>query len=111
MSKINTVVADAFFNLNEATIGNTTVRVDALGATVRLHGNAIYNATLTGFCLEVSDCGRRTPTTRSRLNAILRLFGLPKLRQAKEAWCFDGVNGSKGEEFTGYKIFDLGSRP
>lgn len=52
--------------------GNTSVEC-ALGACeVRLHGNSIARITEDAVCVTLA--GWPTPTTRSRLNAILREF-------------------------------------
>lgn len=51
--------------------GNTAVDVNEGGAwVVRLHGNAIATGTAAGF--QFTLAGWNTPTTRSRINALLR---------------------------------------
>ena len=53
---------------------NTSVSVDSEGFTsVRLHGNRIAEIDPNGDII-LSSCGWDTPTTKSRLNAILDVF-------------------------------------
>jgi|TARA_B100000427_G_scaffold8623_1_gene7609 hypothetical protein len=53
---------------------NTSVSVDSEGFTsVRLHGNRIAEIDPNGDIV-LSSCGWDTPTTKSRLNAILDVF-------------------------------------
>ena len=53
---------------------NTSVDVDSEGyTTVRLHGNRIAEIEPNGDII-LSSCGWSTPTTKSRLNAILDVF-------------------------------------
>ena len=57
---------------------------------VRLHGNCI--AIITPNDVDVSDCGRQTPTTKSRLNAILRELCGAGVYQKQHKWygCAEG---------------------
>ncbi len=53
---------------------NTSVDVDSEGyTTVRLHGNRIAEIEPNGDII-LSSCGWSTPTTKSRLNAVLDVF-------------------------------------
>ena len=79
---------------------NTSVDFDQEGfMTVRLHGNRICEMTPSGD-LTLSSCGWSTPTTKSRLNAILDCFlhGVGIYQQDFE-WFIDGRSF-----FDGYKI-------
>lgn len=85
------------------TFGNTTV--DSHGAFIRvyLHGNLIAEFPKGQRIMRLTLAGWNTPTTRSRLNALLTAFasasariasrkGTPMYRQA-------GVNGDRWESF------------
>lgn len=63
----------AAIRANKARIlGNTYVNPIVGGVEVHLHGNHI--ATLTDMGLRFTLAGWPTPTTRSRINALLRVF-------------------------------------
>ena len=55
--------------------GNTEVLVTDNGAEVFLHGNRIAWYHRPTHCLSVTLCGWNTPTTKSRINALLESFG------------------------------------
>ena len=69
-------------------------------AHYRLHGNLI--AIRVGNTLNLRDAGYRTATTKSRLNAIATVYGLPHLYQKAFDWYW-----TDGQDFTGSRIFDL----
>jgi len=58
--------------------------------SVILHGSTI--AIITPTDVDVSDCGYQTPTTKSRLNAILREFCGAGIYQKNHKWfaCAEG---------------------
>jgi hypothetical protein len=64
--------------------GNTEVRTDNGVVSVYLHGNRIATVWDGGFRL--SDCGWRTNTTKSRLNALLDFWGYPRIYQKNFEW-------------------------
>ena len=81
---------------------NTSVDVDSEGFTsVRLHGNRIAEIDPNGD-ITLSSCGWDTPTTKSRLNAILDVFfsGL-HIFQKDFTWY---IGDSRTLFFDGYKI-------
>jgi hypothetical protein len=55
--------------------GNTEVLVTDKGCEVFLHGNRIARYHRAAHALSVCLCGWNTPTTKSRLNALLHSFG------------------------------------
>jgi hypothetical protein len=55
--------------------GNTQVLATDNGAEVFLHGNCIAWYHRPTHCLSVRLCGWNTPTTKSRINALLQSFG------------------------------------
>jgi len=83
--------------------GNDEVQIQSMitkEALYRLHGNLI--AVKTGSTLELRDAGYRTSTTKSRINAIATVYGLPHLFQKAFDWYW-----TDGQDFTGSRIFDL----
>ena len=69
-------------------------------AYYRLHGNLI--AVRVGSTLHLRDAGDHTSTTKSRLNALATVYGLPHLFQKAFDWYW-----TDGQDFTGSRIFDL----
>ena len=100
MRKIEMQMQTAIRNRTDWSKANTSVDFDQEGfMTVRLHGNRICEMTPSGD-LTLSSCGWETPTSKSRLNAILDCFftGLG-IYQKNFEW-FIGSD----EFFDGYKI-------
>jgi len=73
MKKIEAEMCRAVQLGSACRISNTTVEKDAGVTVVRLHGNAIFKR--DGDKLWFSLAGWNTVTTRSRVNALLRIFG------------------------------------
>lgn len=69
MRKITKSIAHAFKDGVSKSINNTTTD----GNAVYLHGNKIAEKTANG--LKVTLAGWNTPTTRERVNGILRVMG------------------------------------
>lgn len=65
---------------------NTAVVHDAETTTVFLHHNPIARFDWTDNTVEVSNCGWSTVTTKSRLNALLRVFSNTGIHQHKWVW-------------------------
>ena len=100
MRKIEMEMQTAIRNRKDWQKANTSVDFDQEGfMTVRLHGNRICEMTPSGD-LTLSSCGWSTPTTKSRLNAILDCFlhGVG-IYQKDFEWFIDGQSF-----FDGYKI-------
>jgi hypothetical protein len=78
MRKLELDMVAAIIDRKNKNLGNTTVRCNDLGTVeVRLHGNLIFKmGPMLGAYITLA--GWNTPTTRSRINAILS--------------CIDGVN-------------------
>ena len=74
MRKIEQQMQTAIRNRTNWSSSNTAVSVDNEGNTfVMLHGNLIATIFNNGD-MKLSSCGWDTPTTKSRLNAILDTF-------------------------------------
>jgi len=74
MRKIERQMQAAIATRTDWKKSNTSVDVDSEGFTsVRLHGNRIAEISPHGDIV-LSSCGWDTPTTKSRLNAILDVF-------------------------------------
>jgi len=74
MRKIEQEMQTAIRNRTDWKKSNTSVDVDSEGFTsVRLHGNRIAEIEPNGDII-LSSCGWDTPTTKSRLNAVLDCF-------------------------------------
>jgi hypothetical protein len=66
----------------------------------RLHGNLI--AKRTPDAIEIFDCGWRTRTTGSRLNAILRMAGTAlRICQRNHVWYLYNYQTGESEPWTG----------
>ena len=59
------------------------------------HGNLIACLNRASRRLTLSDCGWQTVSTKARLNATLRTFGLGSISQVKGVWIFRNANGSR----------------
>lgn len=70
MRKVTEKIANAFLLSNDKSIGNTWTN----GKAVYLHGNKIAEKRTDGIYLSLA--GWNTPTTRERLNGILRAFNI-----------------------------------
>ena len=74
MRKIEQQMQAAIATRTNWSKSNTSVSVDSEGFTsVRLHGNRIAEIEPNGDII-LSSCGWDTPTTKSRLNAIVDVF-------------------------------------
>jgi len=73
---------------------------NTLEAHYRLFGNLV--AIRVGGTLNLRDAVYHTATTKSRLNAIATVYGLPHLFQKAFDWYW-----TDGQDFTGSRIFDL----
>ena len=74
MRKIERQMQAAIATRTDWRKSNTSVDVDSEGfTTVRLHGNRIAEIEPNGDII-LSSCGWDTPTTKSRLNAIVDVF-------------------------------------
>jgi hypothetical protein len=90
MRKIETLMNDAIINGTDFRSANTNV-VQADGiSVVLLHGNKI--AEVGDNFVRLFDGGLQSNTTKSRLNAILQVHGLPG----------EGVFQKKGQWFLNY---------
>lgn len=87
-------------------LDNTSVHVNADKGCllVRLHGNLIA-IIWPGQEVTLSDCGWRSPTTKSRLNALASYFELPQFSTKKGQW----YCGNK--LWIGKKTFSLEHQP
>lgn len=87
MRVIEQKMISAIRNGRDMTSGNT--RVDVFGKIVHvsLHGNLI--ARVCPLHMDVTLAGWPTPTTRSRLNALLREFTGSNIHQSKHVQYLD----------------------
>ena len=101
MRKIENDMIAAIRSRNSYKCDNTVVEQGEHGyAEVRLHGNRIARLNYNNGVLELSDCGYRTATTKSRLNALLDAFtntgGGQGIYQRAGKWLW-----KQGEEWDG----------
>ena len=71
---------------------NTRVVFNGHVASVYLHGNVIAEVSV-GYqtvCVCRDDCGWRTVTTKSRLNALADAFGCERIYQHDHVWYIGG---------------------
>lgn len=99
MRKITENAVNAFVLRKSFSSGNTTVCKEENTVSFILHRNKI--ASLTGNQLTVSSYGWETPTTKERLNGILKAFNLPHIVQKDFTWYFsDGKLFKNNTTFT-----------
>ena len=100
MRKITEQTVNAFYEGVNFKKDNMRVEVTkANNIALYLHNNMI--ALLSGNELTINDQGRKTNTTKERLNGLLNKYGLGKIQQKAGKWLLNG------EEFNGAKIFKL----
>lgn len=105
MRKITQQSLEAFINNRNFRSGNMEVEVIKEETRMKLHGNTI--ATLNGKELFVSACGWHTPTTKERINSVLRHFDLGYLYTKKFKMYFKSpIIGVPGEIFNS-KVFKV----
>ena len=101
MRKIEQQMQNAIRNRMNWSKSNTSVEVDSEGYTdVRLHGNRIAQINPHGD-ITLSSCGWDTPTTKSRLNAVLDCFLNSRIFQKDFTWYVDDLSTPF---FDGFKI-------
>jgi hypothetical protein len=96
MRKIEQQIIDAIRAKRALAMANTAVTFADLGSgdtsmAVTLHGHLIAHA--VGGKLTLDWCGWNTPTTRSRLNAVLDALGLNRAGAPRYAACVKNSNG------------------
>jgi len=101
MRKIENDMIAAIRSRNSYKCDNTVVEQGEHGyAEVRLHGNRIAHLNYGNGIIELSDCGYRTATAKSRLNALLDAFtntgGGQGIYQRDGRWLW-----KQGEEWDG----------
>lgn len=92
MRKIEQQMLEAIHARRNWKCGNTEVAATVFThakkpidrVTIYLHGHPI--AVVTPDTVTVSDCGRQTPTTKSRLNALLRNLCGAGVYQKDKKW-------------------------
>ena len=78
MRKIESNMIAAIRSRRDYRNGNTVVDIGENGyGEVRLFGNRISRFNYDNGVIEFSDCGYRTATTKSRLNALINAFTKP----------------------------------
>lgn len=86
------MIAAIHANVTDKTIGNTRVHAIIGGHEVQLHGNIIAHVDASRGSVRFTLAGWPTPTTRSRINALLREFkNNPQL--------YHGVGQEGGRQF------------
>lgn len=91
MRKIEEDMIQAIRSGTNRSLGNTVIHheADSETCTVKLHNNQI--AKITNSELTLSHCGWTTPTTKSRLNAILEGLNIDdRVYQRKFSWYTNG---------------------
>lgn len=87
MRKIEEQMVEAISKRESFHMDNTEVDFsDFTNVTVHLFGNKIATIDYKHRQLGITHAGWKTPTTKSRLNAILGHFGLDRISQSKGIW-------------------------
>ena len=79
--------------------------VSGLDIIYYLHGTAVAAKRGDVLRLGVDGGAWQTVTTKSRINAFARHYGLPTIRQRNYVWTW-----SDGVKYTGWRDFDIGKR-
>ena len=90
MRKIDEKTSEYFLNDKNFSLGNTKVKDKA----VYLHGNKIIEKINSDMVFDT--CGHRTPTTKSRMNSVLKQFGF-SIYQKNHDWFLKFPNGETFE--------------
>ena len=94
MRKIERLMNEAIATSKDWSLDNTEVVNEGGVSTVYLYHNKIAEIGDTWLCL--FDGGRRSVTTKSRLNAILRMHGNGEgIYQKKYEWFISTAEGDK----------------
>jgi len=103
MRKIERLMNDAITEGRDWQLGNTKVCSGNDTSWVFLHGNHI--ATVGDNFVELFDGGWQSNTTKSRLNAILQVHGLPGecVFQKNFQW-FVNIEGEPVDFFSGMRL-------
>lgn len=103
MRKIEAQMVQAIKASKDFKLANTEVISCSNVSDVYLHGHLIARVGETW--IELSSCGYRTTTTKSRLNAILSAFGMDGERVfQKDFQWFVNYNGSPIPFFDGMRL-------
>ena len=84
MRRIEEKMIDAINYRKNWACDNTMVEIDGDEIVVKLHFHPI--AKIGKNSIQISSCGYRTKTTKSRLNAILSHFGVERIYQKDFVW-------------------------
>lgn len=92
MRKITRNAVNAFVAGQTFSEGNTTVGVNTLENRIcmYLHGNLIASRPYAGGSVEITHAGWPTPTTKERLNGILKAYDEGYIFQKKGVWFING---------------------
>ena len=107
MKAVEKKMISAIKKKKNMTQGNTKVKCEGDNISVSLFGNTIFSIFSTfvdgkeGTVIEINDCGYRTATTKSRLNALLSEFSGGYIYQYKYDWYFKQPNENKVEPWEG----------
>ena len=104
MRKIETLMNDAITNGKDWQLDNTMVKTHNGVSHVFLHGNKI--AEVGDNFIVLMDGGWQTVTTKSRLNAILRVHGIghESVFQKQHVWHFRCADQSVIPFFSGMRL-------
>lgn len=94
MRKIEEKIVDAIKNMKDFAGGNTEVRINLRCAYVYLHNNLIAEILPNVGLIRITSSNWRTARTKSRLNAILSLYGYA-INQNKGIWYLHNEDGFK----------------
>lgn len=90
MRRIEQQMLEAIRNRKNFKRENTqVVWLDRSFLSVYLFDNCICEGNPDLGWITVSDCGWRTSTTKSRLNAVLSHYKLGRINQSKNVWYFN----------------------
>ena len=115
MRKIEAQMCKAIHDCESFKSANTRVDIVDGEAHVYLHNNWIarirYCSDGQPFYVTVNNCGWASPTTKSRLNAMLRVFTKGRIYQKNHVWyCYDVSIDNSLVEFPSNEWVSFSSR-
>ena len=106
MRKIEQEMIKAVLHKKSKSFGNTTVSTTNDKTLILLHGNKIAEINWPEMKIDVRDCGWKTPTTKSRLNALLDKFTDSRIFQKKGQWFIRKNQGDAQNWYNG-RLLDI----
>ena len=107
MKKIDKESAQAFFTGKPFKKGNTVVIINERFVGLTLHGHMIAKRIPGENHISLSNAGWQTVTTKSRLNAILSMYGATRIWQTNFEWSLHPCPGGTPTPFPTDEFYEV----